>query len=69
MSTLERTNHTQNLQKDILNIISEKTVNPNTKRPYPVSMLEKALQELHYSLNTTRSAKQQVKNIDHLVAL
>lgn len=40
-------------------MIADKTVNPETKRPYPVSMIEKAMKQIHFSLKQNRSAKQQ----------
>lgn len=36
-------------------------VNPETKRPIPPSVIDKALQEIHFSLKANRSTKQQVK--------
>jgi len=35
-------------------------VNPETKRPYPVSMIEKAMKDAHFSVKPNRNAKQQV---------
>jgi len=35
-------------------------VNPETKRPYPVSMIEKAMKDVHFSVKPNRNAKQQV---------
>ena len=61
MSTLERNSQLQHTQKDIVTIITEKTVNPQTQRPYPASMIEKVMDELHYSISTSKSAKQQVR--------
>lgn len=34
-------------------------VNPETKRPVPPSVIDKALQEMHFSLKPNRSSKQQ----------
>lgn len=34
-------------------------INPETKRPYPVSMIEKAMKDIHFSVKLNRSAKQQ----------
>jgi ribosome maturation protein Sdo1 len=39
---------------------TDKCVNPETKRPYPVSMIEKAMKDAHYSVKPNRNAKQQV---------
>ena len=55
----ERSHKLDNTLKDICTIISSKCVDPNTKRPYTVSMIEKAMAELGFSLNSTKSAKSQ----------
>ena len=39
---------------------ADKCVNPETKRPYPVSMIEKAMKDAHFSVKPNRNAKQQV---------
>ena len=36
-------------------------INPTTQRPYPVSLVEKAMKDAHVSVNPNKSAKQQVK--------
>lgn len=46
--------------KDIANIVTDNCVNPQTKRPYTVTMIEKAMQDLHLSVNPKRSSKSQV---------
>lgn len=40
--------------------LSDKCVNPETKRPYPVSIIEKAMKDVHFSAKPNRNAKQQV---------
>ncbi|KAI8927382.1 SBDS protein C-terminal domain-containing protein [Entophlyctis helioformis] len=47
------------MSRDIATIVSEKSVNPETKRPYTVTMIEKALSDVHFSMNPNKSAKQQ----------
>ncbi|KAG8036118.1 hypothetical protein G9C98_004698 [Cotesia typhae] len=49
--------------KDIATIITEKCVNPDTKRPYPVSMIEKALKDIHFSVNPNHNSKQQALDV------
>lgn len=46
--------------KELANLIANMCVNPETKRPYSSAVIEKALHELHFNLNTNRSAKQHV---------
>jgi ribosome maturation protein SDO1 len=56
----ERSIQLEQVTKDIASIISSKCINPDTKRPYTSSMVEKAMSDLHVSINTSKSAKQQV---------
>eukprot|EP00158_Paraphelidium_tribonemae_P007614 Partr_v1_DN28300_c2_g2_i1_m75883 putative Ribosome maturation protein len=67
VSTLERNSQISSMHKDIIQIITEKTVHPGTKRPYPATMIEKAVAEVHYSVNTAKSAKQQAMEIIRLL--
>ena len=67
VSTLERNNQLENTMKDVINIIVEKTVNPDTKRPYTSTLIEKALQDLHYSFNPNKNSKQQALDIIRLL--
>jgi ribosome maturation protein SDO1 len=46
----------------------EKTVNPDTGRPYTHSMLERALRDLHFNLDPKKSAKQQALEVGTRVA-
>ena len=39
--------------------MSEKCVNPETKVPYPVSIIEKAMKECHVAVKANKGAKQQ----------
>lgn len=49
--------------KDIATIIADKCVNPETKRPYPVGMIEKAMRQVHVSVKPNRTSKQQALDI------
>ena len=40
-------------------MISNKCVNPDTKRPYPVSIIEKAMKECHIAVKPNKTSKQQ----------
>jgi ribosome maturation protein SDO1 len=63
VSSLERASQTSSLLKDIITIITEKTVNPATKRPYTFTIIEKAIEKLHYSIQRNKNAKQQALEI------
>ncbi len=56
----ERAAQIQNISRDIATIIADKCVNPETNRPYAVSIIEKAMTEIHYSIHPSKNAKQQV---------
>ncbi|XP_023324462.1 ribosome maturation protein SBDS [Eurytemora carolleeae] len=49
--------------KDIATIISDKCVNPETKRPYPVTMIEKAMKECHIAVKPNKNSKQQALEV------
>ncbi|KAI8090308.1 SBDS protein C-terminal domain-containing protein [Gilbertella persicaria] len=59
----ERTDQLETLWKDIANIVTDNCVNPQTKRPYTVTMIEKAMQDLHLSVNPKRSTKSQALDV------
>jgi len=46
--------------REIATIIADKCLNPRTKLPYPVSLIEKAMNDLHFSVSMTKTSKQQV---------
>ena len=49
----------ENTFKDIAQIISDKTVDPGSKRPYTTTMIERALHDLGFSISQTKSPKSQ----------
>lgn len=55
----ERQHNQQNLHRDIATQIAEKCVDPATQRPYSVSMIEKAMAEVGFSIKADKSAKSQ----------
>ena len=55
----EREHQSDNTFKDICTIISTKCVDPTTRRPYTVSMIERALQDMGFSIHANKSAKSQ----------
>jgi ribosome maturation protein SDO1 len=56
----ERSHALGNLWKEVAGLVADKVVDPATKRPYSVSMVEKAMQEVHFNVRAERSAKSQV---------
>lgn len=63
VSDKERHTALETTFKDIANIVADKTVNPDTKRPYPVSIIEKSMKDIHYSVKPNRTAKQQALEV------
>ncbi|TPX35689.1 hypothetical protein SmJEL517_g02015 [Synchytrium microbalum] len=59
----ERSNQLETLHKDIAQTVADKCVNPDTKRPYPITMIEKCMADLHFSVHPNRSAKQQALEV------
>ena len=60
VSDKERQAQNEALFKEVATQVADKCVNPESKRPYPVSMIEKAMKECHVALKPNRNAKQQV---------
>lgn len=60
MSDKERTQQLESMFRDIATLVSEKCINPETKRPYPVGVIERAMKEVHYSVKSNKATKQQV---------
>lgn len=48
-------------------MVSDKCVNPETKRPYTVTMIEQAMKDAHFSINPTKNAKQQALEVIKLL--
>jgi len=59
VSEKERQAQNDAMFKEIATIISDKCVNPESKRPYPVSMIEKAMKECHIAVKPNKNSKQQ----------
>lgn len=59
ISEKERRTQQESALKDVATIVSEKCINSETKRPFPVSIIEKAMKEVHFSINPKKSTKQQ----------
>ncbi|KAJ1999102.1 hypothetical protein GGI04_004718 [Coemansia thaxteri] len=63
VSDKERLHQLDNLLRDIATVVAEKCVNPDTQQPYTVSMIEKIMADIHYSVNQNRGAKQQALDV------
>lgn len=61
----EKERHTQldAMFKEIATNVADKCVDPETKRPYPVTIIEKSMKEIHFSIKPHRNAKQQALEV------
>lgn len=60
VSDKERQSQLEQMFRDIATIVAEKCVNPETKRPYTVNLIERAMKDIHFSVKANKSTKQQV---------
>lgn len=51
------------LFRDVASVLSEKCINPESNRPYTISMLERALRDVHFSVDPKRPAKAQALEV------
>ncbi len=63
VSDKERKVELDTLFRDVASIISEKCVNPDTNRPYTISMIERSLKDVHFAVDPKRPAKAQVLEV------
>mmetsp|Transcript_55214 Transcript_55214/g.135207 ORF Transcript_55214/g.135207 Transcript_55214/m.135207 type:complete len:341 (+) Transcript_55214:179-1201(+) len=59
LSEKERGSQQESLLKEICTIVADKCVNPLSKRPVTVGVVERALSELHFNPNISKPAKKQ----------
>lgn len=62
LTNLEREHKLKNINNEILQIVSNKTINPKNKKRYPPSIIYKALTLLNFKVNLSQSAKIQSLN-------
>lgn len=63
VSGKERHNNLESMFTDIATVVAEKCVNPETNRPYTVTMIEKAMKDIHFSVKPTQNTKQQALEV------
>ncbi|XP_041379124.1 LOW QUALITY PROTEIN: ribosome maturation protein SBDS-like [Gigantopelta aegis] len=67
VSERERQAQLESTFRDIATIVADKCVNPETKRPYTVGLIERAMKDVHYAVKPTRNAKQQALDVIRLL--
>ena len=63
----ERTHELTNLWREIATQVSQKCVEPSSQKPYPVSMIEKAMKDALFSVKPGKSAKSQTLEVIRLL--
>lgn len=69
VSDKERQSQLETMFRDIATVVAEKCVNPETKRPYTVNLIERAMKDIHYSVKTGKNTKQQVRRHRSFICL
>lgn len=59
VSDKERKQELDTLFRDVAGILSEKCINPKSKKPYTIGVLERALKDIHFSADPKKPAKLQ----------
>lgn len=67
VSEKERQTEMSALFKEIATTVADKCVNIETKRPYPVTIIEQAMKDSHYSVKMNKNAKQQALDVIRLL--
>jgi len=67
VSEKERSQQFETMFRDIATLVSEKCVNPETKRPYTVGVIESAMKEVHYSVKPNQGTKPQALEVIKLL--
>lgn len=63
MSDKERQSQLDSTFRDIATIVADKCINPDSKRPYPVGVIERAMKDIHYSVKPSKGSKQQALEV------
>lgn len=68
ISDRERQSQLDSTFRDIATIVADKCVNPDSKRPYTVGVIERAMKEdIHYSVKPSQGSKQQALEVIRLL--
>lgn len=63
VSGKEREAQLSNQFRDIATIVMEKTINPETRRPYTITMIERLMHEIHFAVDPNLSSKEQALRV------
>lgn len=59
----ERESQLSNQFRDIATIVMQKTINPETQRPYTISMIERLMHEIHFAVDSHSNSKKQALDV------
>ncbi|KAF5200891.1 Ribosome maturation protein sbds [Thalictrum thalictroides] len=59
----EREAQLSNQFRDIATIVMQKTINPETQRPYTISMIERLMHEIHFAVDSNDNSKKQALEV------
>jgi len=63
VSEEEREHAQESMFRDVAAIVVDKSINPENNRPYTLTMIQNAMKEIHYSVNTNKGAKSQALDV------
>lgn len=67
VSEKERHANLESSFKEIATMVADKCVNPETNRPYPVTIIEKSMKDSHYSIKPHKNIKSQALDVIKLL--
>lgn len=67
LTTEQRRQLTEDKRKRIISFISRQCVDPRTKLPHPPLRVEKAMEQIHYSIDPFKDAREQAKEVIKLM--
>ncbi|KAL0438180.1 UNVERIFIED_CONTAM: Ribosome maturation protein SBDS [Sesamum latifolium] len=59
----ERESQLSSQFRDIATIVMQKTINPETQRPYTISMIERLMHDIHFAVDPHSSSKKQALEV------
>ncbi|GFP80226.1 ribosome maturation protein sbds [Phtheirospermum japonicum] len=59
----ERESQLSSQFRDIATIVMQKTINPETQRPYTISMIERLMHDIHFAVDPNSSSKKQALEV------
>lgn len=63
VSEKERHASLETTYKEIATLVADKCVNPESNRPYPVTIIEKSMKDVHYSIKPNKNIKSQALDV------